>query len=134
MFKVAKLNFVGNERLNIQLLKQDRTSYQDGKKISFDNYKTLSFTISGDDYSFSFDLGCRLEKLLEIPINETINFKKWILNGSTEFNVKGVTIINPQFEIKANRYLENKFIINLTFNTEDYAGIIEFSFDLDNYN
>lgn len=134
MFKVAKLNFVGNERLNIQLLKQDRTSYQDGKKISFDNYKTLSFTISGDDYSFSFDLGCRLEKLLEIPINETINFKKWILNGSTEFNVKGVTIINPQFEIKANRYLENKFIINLTFNTEDYAGVIEFSFDLDNYN
>ncbi len=134
MFKVAKLNFVGNERLNIQLLKQDRTSYQDGKKISFDNYKTLSFTISGDDYSFSFDLCCRLEKLLEIPINETINFKKWILNGSTEFNVKGVSIINPQFEIKANRYLENKFIIHLTFNTEDYAGVIEFSFDLDNYN
>lgn len=134
MFKVAKLNSVGNERLNIQLLKQDRTSYQDGKKISFDNYKTLSFTISGDDYSFSFDLDCRLEKLLEIPINETINFKKWILNGSTEFNVKGVSIINPQFEIKANRYLENKFIINLTFNTEDYAGVIEFSFDLDNYN
>lgn len=134
MFKVAKLNSVGNERLNIQLLKQDKTSYQDGKKISFDNYKTLSFTISGDDYSFSFDLDCRLEKLLEIPINETISFKKWILDGSVEFNVKGVNIINPQFEIKANRYLENKFIIHLTFNTEDYAGVIEFSFDLDNYN
>ena len=41
--------------------------------------------------------------------------------------------------IKIRRYLKNQFSIFLTFNTEynydniDYSGIVEFTFNLDNY-
>ena len=82
MFKIAKLEKVNNEELKISLVTQEHHSYENGKKSS-ECFKTLSFDISGDDYSFSFDLNCKLEKLLEIPMNETIDFKDYIFRGET---------------------------------------------------
>ena len=133
MFKVAKLKKVENENVKIGILTQEKASFKDGKKISTEEYKTLSFNITGDDYSFSFELNCKLEKLLELPNGETIDFKDYIFEGETFFNGE-----NPEMQITINRYLKNKYIIAISFYTygvddDQYAGIIEFSFNLDDY-
>lgn len=139
MFKVSKLENVNNEKVSITKVTQVQSSYENGKKVSFEAFKTLSFDISGDDYSFSFDLNCKLEKLLEIPMNETIDFKDYIFGGETWLNVRDLNGVEPQMDIKITRYLKNKFIIFLTFYTDysyddnDYSGIIEFTFNLDDY-
>lgn len=138
MFKMAKLEKVENEKITINYVTQQHCSYESGKKIK-ETFKTLSFDISGIDYSFSFDLNCKLEKLLEIPMNETIDFKDYIFDGETWLNVKELKGIEPEINIKITRYLKNRFIIFLTFYTDysydenDYSGIIEFSFNLDDY-
>ena len=57
-------------------------------------------------------------------MNETLDFKDYIFGSETLLNV---------------RYLNNKFIIFLTFYTDygfddnDYSGMIEFTFNLDDY-
>ena len=63
MFKINKLKDVNNEVVNITFITQQECKYNNGKKISDNSFKTLIFDISGDDYSFSFDLNCKLEKL-----------------------------------------------------------------------
>ena len=136
MFKLAKLEKVNNEKVSINLVTQEQSSYENGKKVSHESFKTLSFDISGDDYSFGFDLNCKLEKLLEIPMNETIDFKDYIFKGETYLSVVD-TSFEPELDIKITRYLKNKFIILLTFytcgNCDNYSGIIEFTFNLDDY-
>lgn len=139
MFKIAKLENVRNETLNINYVTQVQCKYENGKKESCENFKTLTFDISGDDYSFSFDLNCRLEELLKIPMTETIDFNKYIFKSETWLNVKELNGVEPEIDVKITRYLKNKFIIFLTFYTEysydenDYAGKIEFTFNLDDY-
>lgn len=139
MFKIAKLEKVNNEKVSINLITYEQSKYENGEKILTEIVKTLSFDISGDNYSFGFDLNCKLEKLLELPMNETIDFKDYILDGETWFNVKDLNGIEPVMDIKITRYLKNKFIIFLTFFTDysydenDYSGMAEFTFNLDDY-
>ena len=83
MFKIAKLEKVNNEKVSINLITYEQSKYENGKKILTEIVKTLSFDISGDNYSFGFDLNCKLEELLELPMNETIDFKDYILDGET---------------------------------------------------
>lgn len=139
MFKIAKLEKVNNEKVSINLITYEQSKYENGEKILTEIVKTLSFDISGDNYSFGFDLNCKLEKLLELPMNETIDFKDYILDGETWFNVKDLNGVEPVIDIKITRYLKNKFIIFLTFFTDysydenDYSGMAEFTFNLDDY-
>lgn len=139
MFKIAKLEKVNNEKVCINLIKLEQSQYKNGKKISFEAFNTLTFDISGDNYSFEFDLNCKLEKLLEIPMNDTIDFKDYISVGETWLNVKDLNNIEPVMNIKITRYLKNKFIIFLTFHTDysydenGYSGMIEIAFNLDDY-
>ena len=139
MFKIAKLEKVNNEKVSINLITYEQSKYENGKKILTEIVKTLSFDISGDNYSLGFDLNCKLEELLELPMNETIDFKDYILDGETWFNVKDLNGIEPLMDIKITRYLKNKFIIFLTFFTDysydenDYSGMAEFTFNLDDY-
>lgn len=139
MFKIAKLEKVNNEKVSINLITYEQSKYENGKKILTEIVKTLSFDISGDNYSFGFDLNCKLEKLLELPMNEIIDFKDYIFDGETWFNVKDLNGIEPLMDIKITRYLKNKFIIFLTFFTDysydenDYSGMAEFTFNLDDY-
>lgn len=139
MFKIAKLEKVNNEKISINLITYEQSKYENGKKILTEIVKTLSFDISGDNYSFGFDLNCKLEKLLELPMNEIIDFKDYIFDGETWFNVKSLNGIEPLMDIKITRYLKNKFIIFLTFFTDysydenDYSGMAEFTFNLDDY-
>lgn len=139
MFKVAKLEKVNNEKVTIEYVAQQHCAYDNGKKILDESFKTLSFDVFGDDYSLSFDLNCRLEKLLEIPMNETIDFNEYVFGGETWLNIRGMNGVEPQINVKITRYLKKKFIIFLTFYTdysyddEDYSGMIEFTFNLDDY-
>lgn len=139
MFKIAKLEKVNNEKVSINLITYEQSKYENGEKILTEIVKTLSFDISGDNYSFGFDLNCKLEELLELPMNETIDFKDYIFDGETWFNVKDLNGIEPLMDIKITRYLKNKFIIFLTFFTyysydeNDYSGMAEFTFNLDDY-
>lgn len=139
MFKIAKLEKVNNEKVSINLITYEQSKYENGEKILTEIVKTLSFDISGDNYSFGFDLNCKLEKLLELPMNEIIDFKDYIFDGETWFNVKDLNGIEPLMDIKITRYLKNKFIIFLTFFTDysydenDYSGMAEFTFNLDEY-
>lgn len=139
MFKIAKLEKVNNEKISINLITYEQSKYENGEKILTEIVKTLSFDISGDNYSFGFDLNCKLEKLLELPMNEIIDFKDYIFDGETWFNVKDLNGIEPLMDIKITRYLKNKFIIFLTFFTDysydenDYSGMAEFTFNLDDY-
>ncbi len=72
-------------------------------------------------------------------MNETLNFKDYIFGSETLLNVRNLNIIEPKINIKITRYLNNKFIIFLTFYTDygyddnDYSGMIEFTFNLDDY-
>lgn len=139
MFKIAKLEKVNNEKVSINLITYEQSKYENGKKILTEIVKTLSFDISGDNYSLGFDLNCKLEELLELPMNEIIDFKDYIFDGETWFNVKDLNGIEPLMDIKITRYLKNKFIIFLTFFTDysydenDYSGMAEFTFNLDDY-
>lgn len=139
MFKIAKLEKVNNEKVSINLITYEQSKYENGEKILTEIVKTLSFDISGDNYSFGFDLNCKLEKLLELPMNEIIDFKDYLFDGETWFNVKDLNGIEPLMDIKITRYLKNKFIIFLTFFTDysydenDYSGMAEFTFNLDDY-
>ncbi len=143
MFKIAKLNQVKNENVNIELLTQEHCKYENGKKVSSESFKTLGFDIDGkignDEYNFSFELNCRLEDLLKLPENEMVDFNKYLLGGETWLNVKGLNGVEPLIDIKINRYLKTKFLIFLTFYTdysyddEDYSGMSEITFDLKDY-
>lgn len=139
MFKIAKLEKVNNEKVSINLITYEQSKYENGEKILTEIVKTLSFDISGDNYSFGFDLNCKPEELLELPMNEIIDFKDYIFDGETWFNVKDLNGIEPLMDIKITRYLKNKFIIFLTFFTDysydenDYSGMAEFTFNLDDY-
>lgn len=129
MFKMAKIESVNNEKITISL--------KTIRKIK-ESFKTLAFDISGENQSFSFTLNCKLEKLLELPMNEEIDFKNYVFETETWLNVRGDVGIIPEMNIKIIRYLRNKFIIFLIFytdsiNEDNYAGIIEFDLNLDNY-
>lgn len=72
-------------------------------------------------------------------MNETIDFKDYILGGETWLNIRDLNGVEPEMDIKITRYLKNRFIIFLTFYTDysydenDYSGMIEFTFNLDDY-
>lgn len=115
MFKIAKLNDVNNEKVNINYITQEKYKYEKEKSNLYESFKTLEFNISGEDYSFSFSLNCKPEKLLEIPSSKTIDFDKFIIQGETWLNIKDFNGIEPEVDIKITRYLKNKFAIFIKF-------------------
>ena len=143
MFKIARLDQVKNESVNIKLFTQEHCKSSNGKKVSCESFESLSFDIDGKignyEYNFSFALNCRLEELLKLPENEMVDFNRYLLGGETWLNVKEFNGVEPLIDIKISRYLKTKFLIFLTFYTEysydndDYSGMIEITFDLKNY-
>lgn len=136
MFKIAHLNDTGKEQVEIKIIPCEICHYQQGKK-RIDKFNTLSFDVYSDNYSFSFYLNCHLEELLELPMSEIVDFKEYIYEGDIWLNVKdenSYDIPMDDINIQITRYLKNRYIILIHFFTcEDYSGIIEFSFNLDDY-
>ena len=140
MFRISKLEDTKNEKVDIQLFTMNQCGYENGKKVRDESFKTLSFCIYDDNYSFSFELKCRLEKLLELPMSETVDFSDYLFSGETFFNAGESNPTEPKFHITINRYVGNSFLIFISFYTDyyigddnDYSGVIEFTFDLDDY-
>ncbi len=141
MFEISKLKKVEKENVSIDLVAQEHSIYDNGRKVSHETFKTLSFDIGGHvgeySYNFSFNLNCRLEELLKFPDGEAIDFNDYIAEGETILKLNHISVIEPKMYVKITRYLRNKYILFLTFYTtydeEDYSGIIEIDFDLDKY-
>lgn len=135
MFKINKLEDVSNEQVLITYVNQE--TYQVGKGTT-DSFKTLSFEITGtlnnNTYSLSFDMNCKPEKLLEIDILDTVDFKKYLWSGETFLNINNLNGIEPEIEIKITRCLKTNFVFDIQFFTDNnYGGVIEFEFDLKDY-
>lgn len=136
MFKLNKLEQVQDENIDIDYVNVEQRNYKDKTTESF---KTLRFSIEGTLnnklYALSFELNCRLEELLKIPECETIDFKKYIFDSETMFYNNGITDLEPEIKITANRWIKNKFIVMIHFyaNDDEYSGVIEFEFNLDDY-
>lgn len=138
MFKIAKLDNIKNEKININLITLKNKIIDEDNELFFGPHKSLSFNISNDNYSVKFDLKCRLEKLLDLPINRTVNFIDYIDYESINININKISIDDPKINISINRYLENDFYIYLIFytnlnNNNDYCGVIDFTFNLKDY-
>lgn len=114
MFKIGKLENVENEVININ-----------------DN----TFEIKGENYAFCFDLNCEIEKLREIPMNDIVDFSQYVSDSEKYINIGNRNGIEPHTDFKIIRSSERHFTINCTFfvddeTYDDYAGVIEISFDI----
>ena len=140
MFKVNKLIESKDEKLEISYINNE--VYKPKEKFR-DSFKSLYFDFTGkinnDEYNLTFALNCRNEVLLDFPLNEQIDLKKYMLGGETFFYVNDEYDIDPEMNIVIMRYLKNNFIIHIKLNANvgnrygDYAAIIEFEFNLDDY-
>ena len=120
MFKIAKLEEIDNEKVDVNVFKYEKTTYKDGNKESTEIIRSLNFNISAGEYSFDFSLNCELEKLYEIKMNDTIDFKEYVLQGETSFYENKNGYSEPEINIKVTRYTENDFIFYIILYTENY--------------
>lgn len=141
MFKIGKLETVQNESLEV--IAVNHIIY-DFKNKTEDKFSTLSFNVLGDidevKYSFSFDLNCRPEKLLEITNEKRIDFQDYILKSETFFTINGITDMDFPTNYSIIRLYNNVFVISINFfttwsftNDEVYGGQLELEFNLDDY-
>ena len=139
MFKVGEIKQVSNEKVIIKPVEYEKGHFENGK-TNYEMIRTLTFKITGDDYSFEFMMRKELTSLLDIPMNEQVDFKDYLFMGETFFNVKNETsCIDPDMDIKIYRYLENSYEITIhcypyeSDSTMNYSGFIQFSFDLNEF-
>lgn len=140
MFKANKLIDSKDEKLEISYIDNEVYIPKEGLR---DSYKSLYFDfkskIDEDEYNLTFALNCKNEVLLDFPMNEQIDLKKYILGGETFFYVNDEYDIGPEMDIVIMRYLKNNYIIHIKLNANvgnrfgSYAAIIEFEFNLDDY-
>ena len=141
MFRISKLQDTNEEKVTIYYVTHSKYDVKNKIKEIFD---TLGFNIDGklnnDEYSFSFELNCKLEELLKIEKKKTIDFNSYIFESETFLSINGETYLFPDIKATIHRWLNNKFIILIYFygekftkNTETYFGSAEISFDLDDY-
>lgn len=141
MFKISKLNNVSNENITITSSKTE--IHKAG--IGIIGYKlALTFDITGklndNNYSFGFDLTCNPEDLLNLNHKETITYNNYKCTndkfhiGETFFNFNEENGIEPdELNIKITKYINDRYLVYITFIVDDYSGVIEFDFKLDNY-
>ena len=104
MFKIAKLDNIKNEKININLITLKNKIIDGDNKLFFGPHKSLSFNISNDNYS----------NINKISIDDP------------KINIS----INRYLENDFYIYLI--FYTNLN-NNNDYCGVIDFTFNLKNY-
>lgn len=141
MFKIGKLNNTSNENVKITSSKLEVIK----AGVGVVGYKLgLSFDITGESdnnkYSFGFDLSCYPEDLLTLNVSKTIDFNNY-KNTSDKFNI-GEAFFNfndengvepDELSIKISKYINNRYLVYITFLVEDYSSVIEFDFNLDDY-
>ena len=140
MFRIGLLKETSNEKIKIGFVNQE--CFEVGKGI-VDSFETLSFLIEAEiaksKYQFSFELNCRPERLMELPLNQNINISNYIFGGETFLNIKGYNGITPTIDIFAIRHIDENILITIKFDAispisyETYCGIINFKFNLKDY-
>ena len=140
MFKIGKLNNTSNENVKITSSKLEVIK----AGVGVVGYKLgLSFDITGEfdnnKYSFGFDLSCYPEDLLTLNVSKTIDFNNYkntsdINIGEAFFNFNDENGVEPdELSIKISKYINNRYLVYITFLVEDYSSVIEFDFNLDYY-
>lgn len=140
MFKIGKLNNTSNENVKITSSKLEVIK----AGVGVVGYKLgLSFDITGESdnnkYSFGFDLSCYPEDLLTLNVSKTIDFNNYkntsdINIGEAFFNFNDENGVEPdELSIKISKYINNRYLVYITFLVEDYSSVIEFDFNLDDY-
>ena len=139
MFKIGKIKKLENEEVIIKVIEHERSSTRNGKH-TYVTVKSLAFRIVAGEYSFIFVMNKDLKQLLDMPMNETIDFSPYLFTGETFFDIGDKSsFMDPPMDIKINRYLDNCYEITVHFDTSeinsitDYSGFIQFDFDLDNF-
>lgn len=134
MFKISKLYDTNEEKIVITSSKQE--VYNVDKGVT-DYNLLLEFDINGildnNKYSFSFDLSCKPDIFFN---NDILELEKDKLHlGEVFFNFNDNNGIEPiDLNIKFTKITKNIFIVYISFMTDDYyIGIIEFTFNLDDY-
>lgn len=134
MFKISKLEARENEKVNIYLSELIENNIKTNSNLK---YNVLNFEISDKNYSFEFMIDYKINEYLNLPYGETIIFNDYVVE--TWLNVNDLNGVEPIVDVKITRYIDNKFIMFVVFYTEfnykedDYAGMIEVVFNLDEY-
>ena len=139
MFKVGKPIELSKE---IEIFLSNCTSYKFNTELMKSKvekeYKTLNFVITGsleeNEYSLAFMFNGPVEDLLKLDKHKNYDIKDYLHKGESFLGTNGVFY---EVSIQGNilRFNNNKYIIEITFNTEDneYCGYLEFDFILDDY-
>ena len=136
MFKVNKLLNVDNEIVDIKTIEYESHNIKN-KEVK--KYKSLIFDIKGNIGTNNYDLSLSLKndivELLKLDYDVTTNYSDNILEGETFLDVSDNSFRGPVIDLLITRFTENKFIVYIKFFTyeEDYSGIIEFTFNIDDY-
>ena len=142
MFKTNKLLDAENEKLEIERLPFTKNNYITKTE---EHINALRFhycgNIGNDKYELAFALNCPDEVIMNFPLTEEVDIKKYIFTGETFYVVNGQCDIDPRMEITMMKYFNNTYIVNahLLSSTrgvskdEIYAADIEFEFNLNDY-
>lgn len=128
MFKISK--YVDSDKESIEVYPLE-IEINDGKS------KTLSVEVNGclgdDEYTFRF-IFSDIEKIFNMKINDEVCLdESYLLEGETMFTYNGVTDLDTTCDIDLFRIDDNNYEFNISFNTIDFNGIINFECDLKKY-
>ncbi len=128
MFKISK--YVDSDKESIEV-------YPLEIEINDVKSKTLSVEVNGclgdDEYTFRF-IFSDIEKIFNMKINDEVCLdESYLLEGETMFTYNGVTDLDTTCDIDLFRIDDNNYEFNISFNTIDFNGIINFECDLKKY-
>ncbi len=128
MFKISK--YVDSDKESIEV-------YPLEIEINDVKSKTLSVEVNGclgdDEYTFRF-IFSDIEKIFNMKINDEMCLdESYLFEGETMFTYNGVTDLDTTCDIDLFRIDDNNYEFNISFNTIDFNGIINFECNLKKY-
>lgn len=128
MLKISKYVDSDKERIEVYPLEIE---------INDVKSKTLSVEVNGclgdDEYTFRF-IFSDIEKIFNMKINDEVCLdESYLFEGETMFTYNGVTDLDTTCDIDLFRIDDNNYEFNISFNTIDFNGIINFECDLKKY-
>lgn len=128
MFKISK--YVDSDKESMEVFPIEL-------EINGKNSKTLEMEINGyledDDYTFRF-IFSDIEKVFNISIDDEVCLdESYLLEGETMFTYNGLTYLDTTCDIDLFRIDNDNYEFNISFNTIDFNGIINFECNLKKY-
>lgn len=128
MFKISK--YVDSDKESMEVFPIEL-------EINGKNSKTLGMEINGyledDDYTFRF-IFSDIEKVFNISIDDEVCLdESYLLEGETMFTYNGLTYLDTTCDIDLFRIDNDNYEFNISFNTIDFNGIINFECNLKKY-